>query len=382
MRKISLILSLLLMYVIFFFDSYVFELSQEYFSNGFLLNVIRGAAVLFFLLSLPKVRLNILASFFIIYIFMYILSSYYFTQNIETSNYYFYNFIFGVLLFCVLSEAINRIGYYYIIRLFLIMSIIFTIISLLIEFIPISRYITDYNKGLFICGQSWNIRKCGATNNPNALGMIGFVIFIYLIHYGDRYKDKFYYLACSCILIIALLSLSRSFILAVIIYMLIITMFSSISSKLKLFLLSIVLFFLVLYLNPDVLDRFTLNSLSSGSGRSTIFKSAFEYIASSPVFGNGLNFNRDYNLNGISWVGLIDNAYLNVFVSYGVVGLMLFLSLFGALYLKIKTHINKVVILSSIMFVFFVEDFFIKTYFMWMVLPLLLNDDGNNKYDS
>ncbi|MBT9239615.1 O-antigen ligase family protein [Vibrio splendidus] len=369
-----------------FFDSYIYEI-QNFFMSGLpILNIIR---TLFFLLWVVFISYKVkhiepLVLTYFLLIALYLFSGYLFSDESSRVSHYLTNFVFGFLVYWTLSyfyKGEHR-SYFYNLSFFVLM--LFFLISLFIESFGLPR-LTMHEDALWQCGKSWNRRMCGATNNPNILGFISFLMMSFAIVFYEKQKKLMSLSLGVFSIVLSYMALSRTAIVAI---FLMIIIFSVLYNK-KIILYWI-LFFLISLITMPFLDfysnsesRFSINSIASGSGRSELFMYALGYIDSNVILGSGLNFQREYVFAGTVWKTILDNAYLNIFVSYGVIGLLVFLTLLLAILKQCKNvSDSSFAIFICFMIMLFVEDFSFKGYYIWVVFALVFSKERTNKYMS
>lgn len=399
-RKFSSLI-LFLLFLLILSDSYIYEFERTYFTAFPLFDFLRviillGLFLCFFLKFSSMVKIGFL--YFSIVI-LYLFSGYLFTDGNSSVSYFVINFIYGFILYLIMCSYAIKYGSIRSCNILFCAFFVFTVLSFIIEFYPIPRSFLRED-ALWQCGLDWNRRLCGATNNPNILGFISFIIASFsLISYQSQRKFLFL-IAVIISFSLSLMSLSRTAILSILI------MYSMyfLNSKniLRYVSITFLLVFLIVlvnfsFLNYDFLDifdgRFDIDSLLSASGRNVIFYSAITYLNESPLLGLGLDFNRVYGDGGLVWGKFIDNAYLNFSVSYGLLGLLAFVALMYYLYSHARKcgRAQKVAFLSFCIILFF-EDYTFKSYYVWLVLflvtlnvneqPNLFNNMVKNKYEK
>lgn len=366
-----------------FFDSYIYEVQMNILQGFPLLNVLRSMLLIFWLIyasyKFQRLEKSILAYFFVMA--LYLLSSSIFSNDNSQLNYYLSNFLFGFLIYwsvCICysessAENINKI-------IFVFASIFFGL-SLFIEFFDVERFRASTDS-LWQCGLSWNIRMCGATNNPNILGFIAFIFMaIATIFHEDREMKKSLLLSIYSI-ILAFMSVSRTAIFVITILLIVYSIFSNYKFLVFWVVVSLLFFSYIVVTSSgsEILGgRFSIESILSGSGRSEIFTSAFSYINDNPILGSGLNFDREYEFNGNVWNSFLDNAYLNVFVSYGLFGLVVFLGLICFILLRSGKYSKaNVSIIICLCLILLFEDFSFKGYYIWLIFALLFRPQVNS----
>ncbi|MCK8083869.1 O-antigen ligase family protein [Vibrio sp. 1CM24A] len=239
-----------------------------------------------------------------------------------------------------------------------------------------------HEDALWQCGKSWNRRMCGATNNPNILGFISFLTMSFALLFYGKHKRVMALFLFLFAMILSYMSLSRTSVIAICLMLII---FSVLSNKKNIIYLipllaigMIIVPFLGFYSNSD--SRFSIDSILSGSGRSELFMYALGYINSNVILGSGLNFQREYLFNGTIWRTILDNAYLNVFVSYGFLGLTVFLTLLASILKKCKSVSNSsAAIFFCFIVMLFVEDFSFKGYYIWLIFALVFSKEQQRK---
>lgn len=388
-------------YFLILSDSYVYEIERAYLKNFPLFDSLR-VIILLGLFGCFHLRFSSMVKTGFLYfsiVLLYLLSGYLFTDGNSSVSYFVINFIYGFILYLIMCSYAFKYGTARSYNILFFSFLIFTVLSFIIEFYPIPRYFLRED-ALWQCGLDWNRRLCGATNNPNILGFISFIIasFSLICHQSQR---KFLFIIAVIISFsLSFMSLSRTAILSILImYSMYFLNSKNILRYMTVVLLLVLVLFLVnlAFLNYKFLDvfdgRFDIDSLLSASGRGVIFYSAITYLNESPIYGLGLNFNRVYGDSGLIWGKFIDNAYLNFSVSYGVLGLLVFVTLMYYIFSQARTcgRAQKVAFLSFCMILFF-EDYTFKSYYLWLILflvtlnvngqPNLFNSMVKNKYEK
>ncbi|WP_323954875.1 O-antigen ligase family protein [Aeromonas caviae] len=361
-------------------DAYIYEVGISILGGLPLLNVIR----LFLcvgVIALIYIRINLhqkIGFLYFTFIGTYLLSSFLFTNSYEEPSYYFLNFIFGYFLFVIIGALCEAKKDINVIKILFFVFLIFFSLSICIEFIPIERYVLKED-ALWQCGLDWNVRLCGATNNPNILGFVAFLISAFsIVCHQSKYK---YYFLLSLLMSLALviMSLSRTAMFSILLMLLLYFggknrdggKFALVTLTLLLLGLSL-MYLLDGNISLGLLDRFSLTSLLNASGRGGIFSVAIKYFNESPLLGNGFDLNRNYSTDNLRWSNFIDNAYLNILVSYGIVGIAMFLGM--ALFIfncVIKIGRAQGAIFLSFLLMLIFEDYTFKGYYVWFLLFLI-----------
>ncbi len=369
-------------------DAYIYEVGFSMLGGLPLLNIIR-LLLCISVIFIIYIRINLYQRIGFLYftiIGTYLLSSFLFTSSYEEPAYYFLNFIYGYFLFVIVGSLCETKRDTDIIRILFFVFSMFFFMSISIEFIPIERYVLKEN-ALWQCGLDWNVRLCGATNNPNILGFVAFLMSAFsIVCYQGKYK---YYFLFSLLmsLVLVTMSLSRTAIFSILLMLFL--FFGSYNRGRRrnaiVSLMLLLLVFLLLYLfdggiSLSLLDRFSLTSILNASGRGGIFSVAIDYFNEHPLLGNGFDLNRNYSTNNIRWSNFIDNAYLNILVSYGIVGIAIFLGMIIYIFNSVRTigRAQGVIFISFLIMLIF-EDYTFKGYYVWFLL-LLITYSGAQKF--
>nr|WP_302980743.1 O-antigen ligase family protein [Plesiomonas shigelloides] len=390
MNQIRYLASLLLVAIILTIltDAYIYEIGISMLGGFPLLNVIR-LSLCIGVISFIYIRVDLHQKIGFLYFALigtYLLSSFIFTNDYDKPAYYFFNFTYGYLLYliigaiCQINNSVNITK-----SLFYAFSIFF-ILSVLIEFIPLDRHMLNDN-ALWQCGLNWNIRMCGATNNPNILGFVSFLMAAFsIICHQAKYKTYFL-LSLVMSLLLVIMSLSRTATFSILL-MLLLYFFScnrgvvktSIIISIALPLILTCLYLFHEQINLNLTDRFSLTSMLNASGRSDIFSVALDYFNESPLFGNGLDLNRNYITDNLRWSNFIDNAYLNILVSYGIIGIIFFSGMMAYIFKRVRLigRAQWIIFISFLLMLTF-EDYTFKGYYVWLLLFLINRNSTNNK---
>ncbi|MFQ1886446.1 O-antigen ligase family protein [Aeromonas veronii] len=369
-------------------DAYIYEVGFSMLGGLPLLNIIR-LLLCIGVIFIIYIRINLYQRIGFLYftiIGTYLLSSFLFTSSYEEPAYYFLNFTYGYFLFVIIGSLCETKKDADIIRILFFVFSTFFFMSISIEFIPIERYVLKEN-ALWQCGLDWNVRLCGATNNPNILGFVAFLMSAFsIVCYQGKYK---YYFLFSLLmsLVLVTMSLSRTAIFSILL-MLFLFFGSYNRGRGRNYIVSLMLLllvFLLLYLfdggiSLSLLDRFSLTSILNASGRGGIFSVAIDYFNEHPLLGNGFDLNRNYSTNNIRWSNFIDNAYLNILVSYGIVGIAIFLGMIIYIFNSVRTigRAQGVIFISFLIMLIF-EDYTFKGYYVWFLL-FLITYSGAQKF--
>lgn len=384
----SLLVAILLTILL---DAYIYEVGVSMLGGLPLLNIIR-LLLCVGVIAVIYIRINLHQRIGFLYfaiIGTYLLSSFLFTISYEEPAYYFFNFIYGYFLFITIGSLCEIKRDSDIIKILFSVFLIFFFLSILIEFMPVERYVLKENS-LWQCGLDWNVRMCGATNNPNILGFVAFLIsaFSIVCHQG---KYKYYFLFSLLMsLVLVIMSLSRTAMFSIL--LMLILYFGRYNRGGRRFaivaLLSLLLVCSLMYLFDEnislsLLDRFSLTSILNASGRGGIFSVAIGYFNESPLFGNGFDLNRNYSTGNLRWSNFIDNAYLNILVSYGIVGFSIFLGMVLYIFHGVRAigRAQGIIFISFLLMLIF-EDYTFKGYYIWFLLFLITYSGVKNFSES
>lgn len=172
--------------------------------------------------------------------------------------------------------------------------------------------------------------KIRLSMNPNSLAFLSvtsIAALLVLLHGNDKYRVRYVMMLVFC-MIAGLLSLSRTWIIVMAMVMLLYVLSSNVRHKGAFFFVILVMTGFVLVIGESYLgalvQRFMESDLKTAGGRSEIFSQYNNYMFSSVyrlLFGTGATYYRDVTEVSLS----IHNSLQQIFVSYGVVGIAVFI---------------------------------------------------------
>lgn len=322
------------LFIVYFnvlFTTYIPEFSVLITGGKGLFYLIKLIPVVFgcFFLVLGRFNLGKNTFLFVLFLVLYSLSSFFFTNDIDEFNYLSTQLVINSFIFISLVSLLRKLRQEVCINTFLITSILLLVASLVIEITGIERIVLD-ETSLYQCGLEINTRFCGASNNPNALGASALMIYLfYIAIVKESCKAR---LILLCALFLAIMSGSRTTIFSILagqVFLYFLT--SGLKYSLRNFAVLTIIFLCFIFPIVSILgyevdfgERFTIDGLINASGRGLLFSNALDYFLYSPFFGNGLDLNREYSPY---WTRLLDNSFLNLLVSYGILGFLVFFGL-------------------------------------------------------
>lgn len=390
-------------YTVFFrYESPIGELRTEFI---FLLLGI----IIFFIISIKKTDLTTLKNFswilFIIaiYYIINILSVLVNDLGLNGIRYTFLNFIFSFGIVFMSIVARRWIKPLKVLKSFVIISTLVCLLGIL-EFLEVFRPYT----ALYLLDNPWfnyapgtgNIRIASSIGNPLVLSGYLLLMLPITIYVREKVEGKSFLNITIIIHVIALLlTQSRS---AYLILFLIVLYYSTKSVKsffTNISKISCIIVFFWLVLNLFGLDKiffdrlFFKSEFESISIRKDAFSIAFDLAAEKyyMLIGSGPNsINEILFKNNINQVTTLDNVYLMILTSTGILGLIAFLSIIIVLWVKfnkMEREIKKTGF--CLLFVFFGIGFSFNTIYFnviwgvfWFLTSVLILFDMNLKQEN
>ena len=233
-----------------------------------------------------------------------------------------------------------------------------------------------------IVSTSTYYRFCGLSRDPNfyaAFLCISFALLLVLIKYKPEKRLLYYFGLVGCF-VLGVISLSRGFLITIVISSLLFLFLSDLQSKAKILILvisSIILFAIAFPSELSMISDLILSRVNEegGSGRLDIWQNDLHYSFSSIkniLFGSGsLTVLRD---NGIN-VGTEHNSFLQMYMEIGIIGCVAFILLIRSSFVYIKKKwqkdisIKNILPLLSVIIVYFFLSAFGGEFF---IVPLYL----------
>ena len=308
--------------------------------------------VTFFLGDNFKGALAFMQNFRFVMVFVSFL--YLFKYHVISNNNANYILPFTVVAFCI-TLLFSPIGFAAVLRslgFWLVGLVIFKLTNLL--YLNNSKRTTEILVLTLVCFFSVNIilvflpfenvylmgRFRGLTANPNGLALIAMFSYGLLCLLKEKeetvFKKSFFLAFRVALLLIIILTASRTALLSVIAFELVIRL---IHNKVLLFrLMTMLIFFLLFFdviVNSSFLEAYSFfdflrfDTLSNASGRTEVWQVAWEEVKNAPFFGSGILYDQyfidDYVARNIGenaarhWGG-VWSSYLSLLLDVGVIG--------------------------------------------------------------
>ncbi len=194
-------------------------------------------------------------------------------------------------------------------------------------------------------------RYRGVMGNPNGLGIVAFLIFIFVFVVNTYYPQLFSRSEKIVFYLVVLLSIymtnSRNAVLAVLIFYLFQRFYNN--SPLLGFVLFLITVFLVEVIGSNISsiiqslglgEYFRVNTLEDGSGRYIAWTFAWNHIQENFFIGKGFGYNEFYmrqhygELSKLGHQGGIHNSFLTFWMDQGLMGLLIYLNSFILMFFR------------------------------------------------
>ena len=216
--------------------------------------------------------------------------------------------------------------------------------------------------------------------NPNTLAYLSVIsMSISLVALQDNFfkRRKFIIFSMIVVTLAGFLTISRTWMLVVVIMFIIYLNLKTTNYKLKYFFIVIVLLlvaYLLFYGGSYVdtyLDRFTDSTVRSGGSRTNLFTMYNEFLLNNPfhlLFGTGSVYYREVCQLGDS----SHNSLQQVYVSYGIIGFFIFIAAYLKLLLRLR-QISLIYWLPVVVNILFMQSIqFLNPFFLMFPVAVSL----------
>lgn len=287
--------------------------------------------------------------------------------------------IFALLLLrCIASYSENDF------RLLVFYIVLATVISVIFSFTHYGDLVSNFytTSGGYVDRLRWK----DSNYISFFIGLI-FLLSLFLLKRSNKSKKNFYIASIIIIAVAICLLISRGTILFLIIAL-------AYYFRKDIFKLSVIKYFILIFLIicisyqfgflDSIIYRFTSDDLTTGSGRTDIWRQGivtfFNKDLLTIIFGAGAEQSVNMAvLNNINWSP--HNNYLEVLFDYGILGVLVFVSLLMSLFFTSKTNEKQTMIVYIILSCITVVPFIYVTP-IWIILPvIMLYDNKILKYE-
>ncbi|WP_282173958.1 O-antigen ligase family protein [Cytobacillus firmus] len=190
-------------------------------------------------------------------------------------------------------------------------------------------------------------RLIGLFTDPNIFAFGNFIFFFYYLTHIKGKASKIGFLLASISLV---LTFSRGAFIAVLFGVFLLFLTTRLKTKVKMIILGTPMIYILISVaswlfNLDVINivmnRFKEATTDSGSGRFDIWANGLGLFADSPFFGIGIYNYRSYSNNLFGIDHYMHNTFLEVLTESGLLGFILYLLLFAAIFYTFYKNLNK-----------------------------------------
>lgn len=279
-------------------------------------------------------------------------------EFLKSSLFYVYNcliFIFIIKLYTIYGKAIFSI------------ILLGLIISAILE------------TAVLLGGYDITYRSIGSFNNPNQLGYYSVVSFSIFSIIAKDFKLNFFFeiFMVFIFLFIVALSLSKAALVAIL-FNIIFVFFKNIKYTLLLFVCFLAVFFITNISNPFVMRLDSRIRTFGVQQDDSLIGRAYDRIWENPeylFFGAGEGLNKRFSQNGIGKE--IHSSFGAIFFSYGILGLILFLSF---LYLIYKNTVKEYFVFLLPSFLYGITHQGLRFTLFWILLSVLVIKGSSCQY--
>lgn len=383
--------------LVFFFINSVFYFNYDYINEFLLSN-----SLPVFIFSAIRLFVGLLAVFLvfssnttfeikgILIVSLYIcFSSILFTLDSDSAIFYVIQTMCAIGFFSYPSTIIklnndpSRI-----VNVMLLSCFSFVFLSFSLELFSVERMVSNIETRAFVCGATSSSRWCGATNNPNVLGVMALFTFVFSVFYlnlnNSKSRDNLrgsiiqYSLALMSVALV-FASQSRAVILFLaILYVLLWGNYLNRPKQIAIILLSTFCFLLLIYSDGFLVSEESFNEIfnrlsdASNSVRINLMLGGFEVFSNNFIFGIGNNISPDFGDYYAGWNKQIDSFFINILYTQGLfISIILFSLLVLLLYRAYKKCYATFCVLFAFFILLIIEDHFFKTPFIWYIMYIL-----------